>query len=470
MPKKYHIETRLTPTQHRVPGRASLIDWEEGCLKCAVCVKKKCIYGVYQDREIDPVSLADTADMLCQHCYQCVQSCSNRLISKSVNPEYELLGNAYWTPAIISQIYYQAEQGKIPVSGAGYPGPFSGPGFDSMWTDMSEIVRPTRDGIHGREYISTLTDLGSKPAFVEFDKEGDVLEPENAFIEIPLPLILAQPEGFRRNDELRAGLEAAAEALNTLFLLPVEEISPDKAETQDHLMPRFSRGSLWPDQKAFQPYRIIEINDWPGLERWLIVFKKSNPRTVVSVRLPFSPGFMNRVNPLVEAGAGVLHFTTDFQGRQPGFDGDPENAPLLVDLIRRVHMHFVDLNMRDQVTLIVSGGIALPEHVAKAIACGVDAVVVDMALWAALECRICPDCASLESCPVDIEFQSRGWIKQRLVNLAGAWQNQLLEVLGAMGIREIRRLRGEVGRAMFFEQLEEESFAPIFGKRKSSRI
>ena len=24
-----------------------------------------------------------------------------------------------------------------------------------MWTDMSEIVRPTRDGIHGREYIST---------------------------------------------------------------------------------------------------------------------------------------------------------------------------------------------------------------------------------------------------------------------------------------------------------------------------
>ena len=70
------------------------------------------------------------------------------------------MGDAYFSPEIIARLWYQAETGKIPVSGAGYPGPFSGPGFDSMWTDMSEIVRPTRDGIHGREYISTAVDLG----------------------------------------------------------------------------------------------------------------------------------------------------------------------------------------------------------------------------------------------------------------------------------------------------------------------
>jgi hypothetical protein len=34
-----------------------------------------------------------------------------------------------------------------------------------------------------------------------------------------------------------------------------------------------------------------------------------------------------------------------------------------------------------------------------------------------------------------------------------------------MGLREVRRLRGEVGRAMFFEDLEREIFAPIFGER-----
>ncbi len=54
---------------------------------------------------------------------------------------------------------------------------------------------------------------------------------------------------------------------------------------------------------------------------------------------------------------------------------------------------------------------------------------------------------------------------QRLVNLMGAWNNQLLEVLGAMGLREVRRLRGEVGRAMFVDDLQREIFAPLFAQR-----
>ncbi len=37
-----------------------------------------------------------------------------------------------------------------------------------------------------------------------------------------------------------------------------------------------------------------------------------------------------------------------------------------------------------------------------------------------------------------------------------AWRDQLLEVLGAMGLKDIRRLRGETGRAMFLEELEKE--------------
>jgi len=50
-----------------------------------------------------------------------------------------------------------------------------------------------------------------------------------------------------------------------------------------------------------------------------------------------------------------------------------------------------------------------------------------------------------------------------------AWRDQLLEILSAMGIRDVRRLRGEVGRAMFYEEIERESFEFIFnenGQRK----
>jgi len=48
-----------------------------------------------------------------------------------------------------------------------------------------------------------------------------------------------------------------------------------------------------------------------------------------------------------------------------------------------------------------------------------------------------------------------------MVNLMGAWHSQLIEVLGAMGIREVRRLRGEVGRAIFMEEIEKEAFGDL---------
>jgi glutamate synthase domain-containing protein 2 len=103
--------------------------------------------------------------------------------------------------------------------------------------------------------------------------------------------------------------------------------------------------------------------------------------------------------------------------------------------------------------------------VAKAIICGADAVVVDIPLLLALECRICLRCEQGLPCPVEIENVHPKWGKTRIINLMAAWRNQLLEVLGAMGLREVRRLRGEVGRAMFFEDLEAQTFGKLFGLR-----
>src|SRR6266496_3262151 len=50
------------------------------------------------------------------------------------------------------------------------------------------------------------------------------------------------------------------------------------------------------------------------------------------------------------------------------------------------------------------------------------------------------------------------WGVQRLKNLAASWRDQLLEVMGAMGLREVRRLRGEIGRCMFQRDIEREIF------------
>jgi glutamate synthase domain-containing protein 2 len=86
----------------------------------------------------------------------------------------------------------------------------------------------------------------------------------------------------------------------------------------------------------------------------------------------------------------------------------------------------------------------------------------------ALECRLCGECWRGEPCPIALEEAEPEFAVARMENLLGAWHQQLVEVLGAMGIREVRRLRGETGRAMFFEDLERESFGRIFGKRTCS--
>jgi glutamate synthase domain-containing protein 2 len=138
------------------------------------------------------------------------------------------------------------------------------------------------------------------------------------------------------------------------------------------------------------------------------------------------------------------------------------------DVLRDVHGTLVKQGIRDEITIIASGGIALPEHVAKAIICWADLVAIDIPLVLALECRLCGECERGELCQIALEEIEPGYGAHRIVNLLAAWHQQLIEVLGAMGIREVRRLRGETGRAMFFEDLERDAFGRLFGKRKAS--
>jgi glutamate synthase domain-containing protein 2 len=106
----------------------------------------------------------------------------------------------------------------------------------------------------------------------------------------------------------------------------------------------------------------------------------------------------------------------------------------------------------------------MAEHMAKVIICGVDAVSVDIPLLVAMECRVCGRCTDGLACPVELEQVTPGWGAARVRNLMAGWHSQLLEVMGAMGLREVRRLRGEMGRAMFFEELERDFFASL-GRR-----
>jgi ferredoxin len=464
MPHKYHIETRtLAPRFHPV-GKFATVEFREDCAgSCKACVKKKCVYDIYKDYYTHISAMPEPEFLYtCESCFRCVQECTKGIFSRVVNPEYKLLGDAYWTPEIIQNTWYQAHTGRVPVSGAGYRGKFSGTGFDAMWTDMSEIVRPTRDGIHGREYISTSVELTRRPMELAFNPDGSLTQTLPEILEIRLPLILQPPAfGLLGRNELIA-MAKAAQKLDTLMLLDAAEYSDDLACFAGNLAPRFTRTNYENNINLICQSRLVELAFEPGIEKEFNHLRRINPVLSIAVGLPLDARSADRALALTQAGVDVIHLYADDHGHEI----DATEPRLLRDLIREVHTTLVAAKIRPKVNLIFSGGIALAEHMAKAVICGVDAVAVDIPLLIALECRVCGRCQRGESCLVAIGDIEIDWGVQRILNLIGAWHSQLIEVMGACGIREARRMRGEIGRAMFMADLERDSFAPIFGTRK----
>jgi hypothetical protein len=467
MPDRYHVHTNVTPGRFHRVGKFGDIDWREDCSRCANCVKLRCCFDVYKHESAhnrDPIGAIETL-YECKACLSCVQGCTKGLLSLSVNPEFLMMGDDYWKPDMILSTWKQSDSGTIPVSGAGYRGRFHGPGFDSIWTDMSEIVRPTRDGIHGREYISTSVDIGPKPMRLEFSPAGEMLNRTSPLLEVQMPAILDVPAWPMPQLRLAKARALAAKELRTLapvFAREAAKLSPDLIP---YVIP-ICISSADITTVADKDHRIVQLLDSPEIGEMAGLVRSLKPQMIVSARLTLDPTVSDRIIELSRNGIKVFHLCADLHGRERISAEQPGRH--IKDVLREIHGRLVDAGIRDEITLIISGGIALAEHMAKAVICGADLVAVDTALLVALGCRVCRNQESgirnQEShgnCPIQISTLDVPYASQRIINLMGAWHSQLIEVLGAMGIREVRRLRGEMGRAIFMEEIEKEAFGDL---------
>lgn len=467
MPEKYHVKTKVV--QPRLPriGKYGVVDWREDCANCHNCVKKACIYDRYREensfiRDLDSVH---TLYYECMGCFSCVQNCTKGLLTMSINSEYQKLGNSYWVPSIFTTTWLEAETGKVPVSGAGYRGKFSGPGFDSMWTDMSEIVRPTRDGIHGREYISTSVDIGRKPCFLNFD--GDKMNTEMPpLISLPFPVILDMSSEAHSLIAIEPYILETAKQTGLLAIIDSKKWDGIKLENKtgylQHLAFYLNPEGPEISKELLSKTRMVEIPDSQDVEQKIIALRKAHPQIIVSVRIMLDANASKRVEELSKIYIDAIHLVADMNGNEIG----AENPRFMKDMVREIHGLLIKNEKRDEITLIAGGGVGLPEHVAKALICGADVVSIDIPLMIAIECRLCESCKPGDYCPAkldkDIDFK---YASGRMINLMGAWHWQMVELMGAMGMREARRLRGDVGRAMFKDELEEEIYGPIFRKQ-----
>jgi hypothetical protein len=321
-----------------------------------------------------------------------------------------------------------------------------------MWTDMSEIVRPTRDGIHGREFISTSVDIGEKPPFLAFNGQALAIGESVRTLSIPIPVLFDTPPASAVSLKFLKVLVGAAQKAGTLLILPVGMLERFALQGQ-HIIPLVGCETVnaLPELR-FTP-AMIELDTWD--EDLLLSIRRRFPESMLCLRHDFVS--KEELLKHYHAGIRVFHLVANYHGR--GRDGE-----FVLELIRKAHGTFVGAGCRDEVTLLGSGGIIAAEHVPKAIICGLDALALDTALLAALQAQFLGECRDQERSRFRLPRRlTVNWGIQRVENLLASWRDQLLEVLGAMGLRDVRRLRGEIGRAMFQKDLEREAFAGIEG-------
>jgi glutamate synthase domain-containing protein 2 len=452
---RYHIETRAAPEIAPHPSRFRVRVRKHRLIAMVlrelldprtpgqVALSRPCVYGVFGR----PVGGLAPIHAKCVGCLRCTAEYPE-MVRVEPNPERARLGDGYLRPEYVDTINYEAGTGHVPVRGAGYRGAFGGVGFDGMWTDMSEIVRPTRDGIHGREFISTAVDLGEKPSFLCFDTDGQVVGFLPRVVSLPVPFLFDTPPRAAESRVLLRVLLRAAERAGTLAIVPLAAAARHGLHGE-HVAP------------LVVPAEAALLERLPGVPRAIFLegfdtgslgeLRHCFPGSVVGVRV----GFDVDVLKLYRSGVRVFHLTADYHGRAAG--------RFVMDAIQDVHRQLVEAGVREEVTLIGSGGVVMAEHVPKAIICGLDAVALDTAALVALQARFVGDVTGRESANIRFPRLPEEWGVQRLANLAASWRDQLLEVMGAMGLREVRRLRGELGRCMFQRELEREAFGEMKG-------
>jgi glutamate synthase domain-containing protein 2 len=160
------------------------------------------------------------------------------------------------------------------------------------------------------------------------------------------------------------------------------------------------------------------------------------------------------------AGAHIVHMDGSYGGTGAAPNIAKKNIAMPIEYaISSVHQFLVAEGVRDEVTLIVSGGIRNPWDIAKAIAMGADGIVIGTAELVALGCIRCGCCESGRGCARGIcttdaelhQLLTVEWCTQRLINLHHAFRECLVDILYRLGVESVTALRGRTDLLMHLD-------------------
>lgn len=180
------------------------------CINCRVC-ERQCANEVHSyDKE---KNIMRSNDAECVNCHRCVSLCPTRAL-KIVKTDHTFKENFNWTGDKIKEVYRQAGSGGVLLSSMGNPNNFP-IYFDKILLNASQVTNPPIDPL--REPMETKVFLGSKPAKIERDESGKLINNLSPGIELSMPIMFSAMSYGSISYNAHESLARAAKEVGILY-------------------------------------------------------------------------------------------------------------------------------------------------------------------------------------------------------------------------------------------------------------
>ena len=458
------------------------------CIACRAC-ERQCANEVHlYDVDFEKMT-SDEAK--CVNCHRCVSLCPTRAL-KIIKTDHTFKHNANWTGEVISEIYRQAGTGGALRSSMGNPKPYP-IYWDKILINASQVTNPPIDPL--REPMETITFLGKKPKRIQRNENGKIIDNMPPQLKLEVPIMFSAMSYGSISYNAHASLAIAATKLGTYYNTGEGGLHPDFYPYGDHTIVQFASGRFGVYKDYLEAGAAIEIKMGQGAKpgigghlpgakigkdisrtrmipegsdaispaphhdiysiedlRQLVYSLKeaTNYKKPILVKVAAVHNVAAIASGIARSGADIIAI----DGYRGGTGAAPtrirDNVGIPIELaLAAVDQRLREEGIRDQVSIVIGGSVRNSADIVKAIALGADAVYIATSALLALGCHLCRTCQN-GRCNWGIATQRPDLVKrlnpaigsQRLINLITAWNNEIKEMMGGMGINSMEALRG----------------------------
>ena len=457
---------------------------QDRCIKCQGCVTQ-CSYDANfwdNDRQ-----MIDSIHSKCIGCHRCEAYCPTDAISIQRNPS-QFRENGYWSKEDIKNIYLNAETGAIVVTGMGNDLQSQPVYFDRILFDACQVTNPSIDPL--REPMELTTYIGNRGR-----KLSDTKAKKTGLIRLDVPVMFGPMSYGSINLSVQKALAASAREHGTLWSTGEGGLHSDLYEYGPNTIVQVASGRFGVHEEYLKAGAMIEIKIGQGAKPGIgghlpgekVVDDVSRTRMIPVGSDAISPAphhdiysiedlrqliyalkeairyekpvgvKVSAVHNIAAIASGIARAGADIivvDGYRGGTGATPlivrDHTGIPIELaIAVVDERLRQEGIRENVGLVAAGGIRSAADTLKAIGLGADAVYISTAALIAVGCTLCQQCHT-GRCAWGITTNDSYLSKRQnpetaaelISNLLGAWEIEMKEVLGSMGINAIESLRG----------------------------